>query len=236
MRLLLHLPLCFASVAIVACGSTAPPPLDDLGDGGEKTADGGGLSRSNPLVDGGDELDVPTSTGGQGGAGGGGGAGGIGGAGGSGGVAGAGGGGGTGGAGGLDAAADGTGGADARDGSAADTTPDMPVSPDPCGTGGVCDQYEEEYQAALPKARVCSSLTKSPCQLQRPESLSCGCTIWVNQADALDAITAKWDKSGCAKCIRSCPPRLCTVLRTSECRLSAGSPTGTCAEKPLVQQ
>jgi hypothetical protein len=72
---------------------------------------------------------------------------------------------------------------------------------------GVCQMYEDEYQAALVRARVCNPTVQAAMPddgrngVCAASAARCGST----RTSELDAIRMKWADAGCAKCARPCP-------------------------------
>jgi hypothetical protein len=87
-----------------------------------------------------------------------------------------------------------------------------------CGTGGVCDKLEDDFRAALARARSCNPLVKLQCQMTSASGLSCpGCKVWVNSNVELNAIRAMWNDAGCQVCRRLCPAIACRAITTGTC-------------------
>ena len=117
-----------------------------------------------------------------------------------------------------------------------DSTPPSYDTADLCS--GTCQMYEDEYQAALVRARICTPNVKLQCQMTAGTGLKClGCKVWVNSNVELDAIRMKWADAGCAKCTKLCPAIACRSLTTGICHskmLAAQDPGDRILPPPMV--
>lgn len=104
-----------------------------------------------------------------------------------------------------------------------------------CNAGGVCDDLEAEYAAALARAQMCNPLLKLQCQQQAPGSLACGgCPVWVRDTSELEEVRKKWEGAGCSRCVRACPAILCRLLNEGTCVSRLGATTGTCEDRGII--
>jgi len=119
--------------------------------------------------------------------------------------------------------------------------------PDPCN-GGACEKLENDFRAALTRARMCNPTLKSQCLMTSATGLRCsGCKVWVNSNVELNAIRAMWNNAGCQTCPKMCPAIACRNITTGTCYsrtlpyqedpdqariiLPPGGATGTCVDQ-----
>jgi hypothetical protein len=66
------------------------------------------------------------------------------------------------------------------------------------GNGPSCAEIQTAYAKELLNARMCNLAVSAPsCTHLVPSALSCGCSVWVNDATELDRIAAQWQAAGC---------------------------------------
>jgi hypothetical protein len=102
------------------------------------------------------------------------------------------------------------------------------------GTGGAsCSDLATHYAAGLQFAERCEVGASGQCQQLVSASLSpCGgCTTYVNDATALDAISAMWTQQGCGEVPVACPAILCQQPAPATCVAGDGG-GGVC--RPAV--
>jgi hypothetical protein len=103
---------------------------------------------------------------------------------------------------------------------------------------GACQKYEDEYQAALVRARTCTPNAKLQCQMTAGADLKCpGCKVWVNSNVELDPIRMKWSDAGFAKCTKLCPQPCTRMVTMGICHskmLAAPDPGDRILPPPMV--
>ena len=109
------------------------------------------------------------------------------------------------------------------------------------GTGGStassCDAIAADYQAEIPNARACNTITHittPQCQVMAPSALGCGnsCIIYVQDNSRLVELNKKWNSNGCPNMIRVCPAIVCVEAKPGYCYASTGSVTAQCQAGP----
>jgi hypothetical protein len=104
------------------------------------------------------------------------------------------------------------------------------------GTGGsspdgglsVCDGLAQKYAAALPAAKSCAAGGPAPCQISVAAGLGCfsGCSVYVNDATELNAISQQWQAAGCADAPMVCLAIGCLPAVGGMCaQTDGGGPT-----------
>lgn len=104
------------------------------------------------------------------------------------------------------------------------------------GTGGAtattpeCQKFIDDYDAAMPEARMCKADEAKSCAMAVPAKLAgcgSGCTTYVNHSKMLESIQQKWNDKGCTA--TPCSVTVCTNLVGGTC-----SPvTGMCSDTGL---
>jgi hypothetical protein len=108
------------------------------------------------------------------------------------------------------------------------------------GTGGaaaMCDAIAADYQAQLPSARACNTitgLTVPQCQVMAPSALGCGsnCIIYVQDNEKLTEIQKRWNGAGCPSMIRACPAVACIEAKPGNCYATTTGGAALCQTQP----
>jgi hypothetical protein len=99
----------------------------------------------------------------------------------------------------------------------------------------VCAGYVKEYADAIKQEQVCNPNVPNQCLKQTQGSLSCGCSVWVTNTFASDAVRKRFADAGCIKCQRFsvCPAIACVAPGTGVCTpVSAASDPAPPGSRP----
>jgi hypothetical protein len=89
-----------------------------------------------------------------------------------------------------------------------------------------CQRLEQDYQKALDKARNCASdITMPQCTKLVQSGLSCGCSTYVNNDNALRALSTRWAAWGCGALAPPCGVK-CGPAVPSACLEDRCTPMG----------